>query len=430
VQAPADLPSALPSGDAAAEESAAWRWFVRLRWLAAGAQALLLASSRFTDAPVPMFTFVVPAAVALSNLWVASRRPERGSATQATLLLAFDTVLLAVLLAATGGVSNPFTIFFLVHITLAALVLPSRATWGIAALSVVLFGALFAFSPSETHAHPEAPRLSRHLRGMWLAFFAAALATAALVGALRRALERREREIRQLRARQERDERLATLSTLAGGAAHELATPLATIGVVVGELRRALEAEGAAEHAEELAIVAGELARCRAILDEMAARSGEAPGERVVRVAAGVVAAAAIDRLESERRGRVELVDRTGAALLEVPAAGTARAIESLLRNALDASPAEALVVLEIAQRSGATTFEVRDRGAGMDAATLRRAGEPFFTTKGTGRGLGLGLFVTRAFAEHLGGRLDLESHPSGGTLARLSLPHHAEVAR
>lgn len=65
----------------------------------------------------------------------------------------------------------------------------------------------------------------------------------------------------------------------------------------------------------------------------------------------------------------------------------------------------------------------VRDDGCGMDAATLRRAMEPFFTTKSGDRGTGLGLSMVHGFAEQSAGRLLLESAPGQGTTATLILP-------
>jgi signal transduction histidine kinase len=64
----------------------------------------------------------------------------------------------------------------------------------------------------------------------------------------------------------------------------------------------------------------------------------------------------------------------------------------------------------------------VSDTGVGMDAATLARATEPFFTTKGRREGTGLGLAMARGFAEQSGGRLVIESSPGRGTTVALWL--------
>jgi CheY-like chemotaxis protein/anti-sigma regulatory factor (Ser/Thr protein kinase) len=65
----------------------------------------------------------------------------------------------------------------------------------------------------------------------------------------------------------------------------------------------------------------------------------------------------------------------------------------------------------------------VTDTGVGMDAATLARAVEPFFSTKGVGRGTGLGLSMVHGLAAQLGGALTLESREGEGTVAALWLP-------
>jgi len=65
----------------------------------------------------------------------------------------------------------------------------------------------------------------------------------------------------------------------------------------------------------------------------------------------------------------------------------------------------------------------VADRGEGMDEATLVRAIEPFFTTKGVGKGTGLGLPMVLGLAEQSGGRLELESTVGQGTTATIWLP-------
>jgi two-component system sensor histidine kinase RegB len=67
--------------------------------------------------------------------------------------------------------------------------------------------------------------------------------------------------------------------------------------------------------------------------------------------------------------------------------------------------------------------IEIFDQGLGMSPEVLAHAGEPFFTTKQPGEGMGLGLFLTRSLLEQLGGRLELAPHSPRGTVATLVLP-------
>ena len=67
--------------------------------------------------------------------------------------------------------------------------------------------------------------------------------------------------------------------------------------------------------------------------------------------------------------------------------------------------------------------LSVSDTGLGMDAATLARASEPFFTTKPLGQGTGLGLAMARGFAHQSGGNIAIESAPGQGTVVTLWFP-------
>jgi two-component system sensor histidine kinase RegB len=97
------------------------------------------------------------------------------------------------------------------------------------------------------------------------------------------------------------------------------------------------------------------------------------------------------------------------------------QAISSLLKNAFDASSHVDGVILRFGLRGTMVRIEVQDRGAGMSIDAKRRAGEPFFTTKEPGHGLGLGLFLVRTFAERSGGTLEFDG--VGGTTAILEIP-------
>jgi PAS domain S-box-containing protein len=99
-------------------------------------------------------------------------------------------------------------------------------------------------------------------------------------------------------------------------------------------------------------------------------------------------------------------------------------AILNLAVNGRDAmSDGGSLTIRVDAPDPGSVRVTVTDTGAGMDADTLARAMEPFFTTKGVGEGTGLGLPMVQALADQAGGAFRLDSTPGAGTRAELTLP-------
>jgi two-component system sensor histidine kinase RegB len=123
----------------------------------------------------------------------------------------------------------------------------------------------------------------------------------------------------------------------------------------------------------------------------------------------------------------VDLDGTPGSTPLRLPPHAVAQALRGLITNAQDAAPHghAVRVVAGIAHR--ALTVHVVDRGPGMPPEVLDRVGEPFFTTKAPGHGMGLGLFLARAVVERLGGALEIDSQPAVGTRVRVTIP--AEIA-
>ena len=106
-----------------------------------------------------------------------------------------------------------------------------------------------------------------------------------------------------------------------------------------------------------------------------------------------------------------------------LPPDATFQALTALVRNALDASDGSHAVLLSAECAAGKLRFTVQDSGCGMPRETLDRVAEPFFTTKPPGRGMGLGTFLVRAYAESLNGSLEFESEAGVGTKVILELP-------
>jgi two-component system C4-dicarboxylate transport sensor histidine kinase DctB len=99
--------------------------------------------------------------------------------------------------------------------------------------------------------------------------------------------------------------------------------------------------------------------------------------------------------------------------------------ILNLLVNALDAvgGRPDPLVVVEASAEGDRVVISVGDNGAGVPEALRERIAEPFFTTKETGEGLGLGLAISRAIIAEYGGTLEFGPREGGGTRFTVLLP-------
>jgi two-component system sensor histidine kinase RegB len=258
---------------------------------------------------------------------------------------------------------------------------------------------------------------------MWVSFALAAVFVVFFVQRVSRALAAREGELHAARLQAQRREKLASLATLAAGAAHELSTPLSTIAVVAKELQRALPDESSAEVKTDLQLVRDQVARCREILDRMAAHAGENVGEAFAPITARALVETALEGFRWPERIQVEFDRGAAGAALIGPQRALSEALRGLLKNAVQASGPESAVSLRVSASGDQVRLTVADRGRGMTPDVLSRVGEPFFTTKVPGEGMGLGLFLTRALAEQLGGEFHITSTPGAGTEARIELP-------
>jgi two-component system sensor histidine kinase RegB len=406
-------------------------WLVRMRWGAVLGQLVTILVARFAlDVALPLPPLLALVAVeALSNALLYARPPARAVRPSALgALMALDVVLLSGLLYFTGGPNNPFGFLFLVPISLATLILTAAWTWALVLLSLASTAVLFAWNRPLELGPSHAAHMTMHLRGMWVAFGVSAAFIVYFLRRIRRALARREAELAASRSLAARRERLASLATLAAGAAHELATPLSTIAVVARELERGLEAVAPPPGVvDDVRLVRAEVERCRAILQRLCVDAGQVMGEAFVSVRVEELVARALAGLEPRPEIRADLVPGVAGLALAVPVRAVEQALHGVLKNAQDATPEGRTVTFAVARVEDRVEFTVSDRGAGMPPEVLARVGEPFFTTKPAGRGMGLGLFLARTVVERLGGALVLDSAPREGTTARLAVPLPAE---
>lgn len=401
-------------------------WLVRLRWLFLAGQLILF--------PIAYWGFRVQlewwalglalTGAAVSNLVIARLHARKAGSSARVMggVLVLDTMLLTLLLAASGGSMNPFTVFYLVYVTLSAVVLGARWTISIAALSLAGFGLLFLVSHTDNiHVHGDTVALLHHLQSMWAAYALAAVLVTFFIGKITREISVQRDQIAALREANARNARLAGLTTLAAGAAHELGSPLATIEIAAHEAAlRAVTLPGAEAVTDDLRLILLELDRCQRILHQMAARAAQ-PEDGEPMPAEDL--ADHVRALLGEDRGRrVEFRISAGRARL-AQAEQVAQSIAALIKNALDASPPSLPVAVTMTRETSNIAIAIEDSGPGIPEDVLARVGEPFFTTKQPGQGMGLGVFLARTFVESRGGALVIESSPGRGTRAVVRLP-------
>jgi two-component system sensor histidine kinase RegB len=177
---------------------------------------------------------------------------------------------------------------------------------------------------------------------------------------------------------------------------------------------------------DDVRLIRAEVARCRLILDQMAAGVGKSAEQAVETISLQALLDESVAGVRPAPPVELDLDGTPGSTPVRLPPHAVAQALRGLVTNAQDASTAGHPVRLVAGIAHRALTVQVIDRGPGMAPEVLDRIGEPFFTTKAPGHGMGLGLFLARAVVERLGGSLEVDSQPEVGTRVRVTIP--AEV--
>ena len=412
------------------------RWLIRQRWIAVVGQsvAIVVAVAGFGmsfDFP-PLAAGLV--LLALSNhLVVPDIAHPRSIGRRIGQVLALDVGLLTWMLHWTGGAANPFILFYLLHVVLAAMLLNARALVAIVLLAAGGYIWVAGFSPlfRETSPWIIDGRLAAGL-AMWSAGVAMALVAgilALLVYSMRRAQLVGEEELRASSRRLAELERFKSLATLAAGVVHELGTPLGTIAVAAGELEFHLEKQPPGspgmtpEIADDARLIRSEVERCRAILNRLDRRATDSSGHLKCRVALRDLPSMLKARLPDAQAARLSVRDgKIPAAHVLLPIEAVLQSLVVFIENACEADASGQAVGFSIDAIGTELWMRVIDRGPGIQERVRRRLGEPYFSTK-QGSGTGLGLFLVRTLTAELGGDVSLDPVADGGTCATLKLP-------
>lgn len=222
-------------------------------------------------------------------------------------------------------------------------------------------------------------------------------------------------------------DKLITLGQLSAVMAHEIGSPLQILEGRARALRKHAEDADATRRTADMLVEQTE--RITRIVGQMLSITRRRPSVRsAVDAEASIRSVVALLELEARRR-RVKLaVNRSGRADVFADGDQLQQVALNLLRNALDASPRDSTVTVDVGGDDDRLVLEVRDSGCGVSESARARLFEPFFTTKADSGGTGLGLSVVQSIVQQHGGRVDFVEDGRAGGLVRVDLPRNPDA--
>jgi signal transduction histidine kinase len=256
---------------------------------------------------------------------------------------------------------------------------------------------------------------------------------------LREEEKKREAEFRlRMEQRMIAAERLASLGTLAAGVAHEINNPLAIMNDSVGWLKLLLQKEELKDmplkqqFEKGLDKIEKSVERAKKVTHQLLGfvRKGEVA---VTDVNLPQLAEESIQLVHQEAKHKeidFLIQGENASVTIRSDPYQLRQVFINLLTNAVHATGPKGKVSITIRPAQDGVTLEIADSGEGIPQENLERIFEPFFSTKATGLGTGLGLFVTRGIVEKLGGRIEVGSKPGEGSCFKIHLPRTINLTK
>ena len=345
------------------------------------------------------------------------QRPIRNHEFFAQLLV--DVATLVALLYFSGGPTNPFIALLLLPLVIAVATLPKIYGWLMAAIAVLCYSGLMVFYvPLPLHALATY-EMKLHVWGMWFEFIIIASAISYFVKRMSDSLQERDQAIAHAREEKLMMDRVVDLGALAAGVAHELGTPLATMTIITKDLQQ--DYKETPNLLESLGILYEQLQRCKRILATMSASAGQLQASSGCQLRIEEYLNDIITKWGDARPGiHVEFrSDGSGSTAKIVAEHTLTQALTNIFNNAADESPD--YVEIDVHCSDHDVVIDVCDLGHGVTPEIARDVGQPFFSKKEDG--LGLGLFLATTIINRLGGSVSLFSRREGGSCTRVVFP-------
>ena len=290
----------------------------------------------------------------------------------------------------------------------------------------------------EVQSHDEVGDLAHSFNGMSLQLRAANEEIVTWAKTLEDRVEQKTKELNRAHEHVLHVEKMASMGKMAAVVAHEVNNPLSGILTYAKLIRKWVasgqtQGEKRDEALQCLELIAAESRRCGDLIKNLLSLSRTAPmNVQSVDLHAVISRCLLLVRHQLELVGvELQLKFAEDLPLVHCDPAQIEQVLLVLIMNAIDAMSRGGTLWIETRLSSDQTDveIEVRDDGAGIAPDILPHIFEPFLTTKESGRGVGLGLAISRGIVERHNGRIEVESELGRGTTFTVTLPNQAPDA-
>lgn len=367
-------------------------------------------------------TLVVFLSLVIGNIHATQMRTNKLDLSTGNLRaqLMLDVLSLTVIIMTTGGATSPLTPYFLITIGMAAAMLSWRDFWPFVALApfcitIVQFTKPPDFSQEvRTQLQKEYILFESLLQmGDGVALVMGCLTIALFAHNYNKILANRQIALTKAQSREFKTDRLRSIGTLAAGTAHELNTPLATITMRISRVRRRHDDD---KTVDDLTVAQSQLEYCDQIVSRLLTAAGNPTSVTMSNRPLVEYVTNATKLWSKGSMGEIVLIDDSQNAHVTLPEMAFTLAMSNLLNNALEAQEsvqATNELTVRLAVEENNAIIYIRDYGCGLPKSK-RHVGDPFFTTKPTGTGLGV--YVARSVADGANGGLDYIREEVGTT--------------
>ncbi len=338
-----------------------------------------------------------------------------------------DTLIVSLIIFATGCYSSIFSFLYLMVIVYSSLMIFRRGSLYIAALSSIQYGVMldmeyFGILKPFVQVRSLLPGDLSHVLYKIVITMVACFAVSLLSSLLAEQARASRRELQAMEAHVRRVERLAYMGEMAAGLAHEIKNPLASLTGSIQMLREEMYCDAGGE--KLMRIVLREADRLNAIVTDFLIFAKPQSGNVLqIDVAQSLTEVLELFRRDATRRQQIRITtELISDAQITIDPTHFHQIFWNLLLNAVDAMPDGGTIHIGMRRLSnGGIEITVSDTGCGISAAHIPQIFNPFFTTKPGGTGLGLS--IVHRLLENCGGRLDVKSDINSGTAMTLIFP-------